>query len=411
MAIRKVCIKIRIKNPAGKRPYVSPVWETKGRLKPLWARVGGKAEHHPDGVYVLRYGNKWEFVGQETDRVIARKMALEQELEAAARVPKIPRAIHHSGVTIAEACQRYIIRISRSDLTTTTQKEALAPKTISHFERVFAEFQNSCSKTYLREVTGEDIVAYLAGMRAEIRILKNRPDLTQHDYVRMREVTVFGHYAALRRLFKKNGIDLNAMLDDDQIPRAQDREPEAYTEEELIKILEKADEEDKFVLLFFYASGFRKGEVAHLCWTDIDLNAGVCRVQPKPDWNWDSKKKRRRGVRLPDWMMDMLKERRTNRPGDKLVFPSPTGMPQRKSQFLKMVKRLAGEAGVGGRVDLHKFRSTNATAFDNIGAPVSDIGNRLGHANEATTRAYLAKLQHLTDRHRQQANQALKKLA
>jgi hypothetical protein len=78
MAIRKVSIKIRIKNPAGKRPYVSPVWETKGRLKPLWARIGGKAEHHPDGVYVLRYGNKWEFVGQETDRVIARKMALER---------------------------------------------------------------------------------------------------------------------------------------------------------------------------------------------------------------------------------------------------------------------------------------------------------------------------------------------
>jgi len=176
MAIRKVSVKIRIKNPAGKRPYENPVWETRGRLKALWARVDGKAEHHPEGVYALRYGSKWEFVGKETDRVMARKMALEQELEAAAKMPKIPRPINQSSVTIVEACQRYINKISKSDLTTTTQKEALAPKTISHFERVFAAFQNSCPKTYMREVTGEDIVAYLAGMRAEIRILKNRPD-------------------------------------------------------------------------------------------------------------------------------------------------------------------------------------------------------------------------------------------
>ena len=120
----------------------------------------------------------------------------------------------------------------------------------------------------------------------------------------------------------------------------------------------------------------------------------------KPEWNWDSKKKRRRGVSLPDWMTEMLRDRHSKRPNDTFVFPSATGMPQRKSQFLKTLKKLAESAGVRGRVDLHKFRSTNATAFDNIGASISDIGNRLGHANEATTRSYLAKLQHLTDRRR-----------
>jgi hypothetical protein len=49
MAIRKVSIKIRIKNSLGKRPYENPVWET-------------------------GYGSKWEFVGQETDRVMARRI-------------------------------------------------------------------------------------------------------------------------------------------------------------------------------------------------------------------------------------------------------------------------------------------------------------------------------------------------
>jgi len=54
----------------GKQVYANPVWETKGRLRPLWARINGKAEHHPECVYALRYGSKWEFCGQHTDVVL-----------------------------------------------------------------------------------------------------------------------------------------------------------------------------------------------------------------------------------------------------------------------------------------------------------------------------------------------------
>jgi len=84
MAIRTVTVKIRIKTPDGKRVYAGPVYETKGRLKALWARVNGKPELHPEGVYVLRYGTKWEFCGQATDVVMATKLRREQELEDAA---------------------------------------------------------------------------------------------------------------------------------------------------------------------------------------------------------------------------------------------------------------------------------------------------------------------------------------
>jgi hypothetical protein len=77
MAIRTVTVKIRIKTPEGKRVYANPVWETKGRLKPLWARAGTKAELHPEGVYCLRYGNKWEFCGQHYDVVMATKLRCE----------------------------------------------------------------------------------------------------------------------------------------------------------------------------------------------------------------------------------------------------------------------------------------------------------------------------------------------
>jgi len=50
--------------------YANPVWETKGRLRPLWARINGKAEHHPEGVYALRYGSKWEFCNMKLSPLV-----------------------------------------------------------------------------------------------------------------------------------------------------------------------------------------------------------------------------------------------------------------------------------------------------------------------------------------------------
>src|SRR5450759_306778 len=106
MAIKTVSLKIRIKTPEGRRVMVNPAWETKGRLKPLWARLGGnRTEFHPEGVYVLRYGSKWEFVGQAPDVVLATKQRREQELEDAAQAPApvvAPVIFTQSGLTILE---------------------------------------------------------------------------------------------------------------------------------------------------------------------------------------------------------------------------------------------------------------------------------------------------------------------
>jgi hypothetical protein len=258
MAIRKVTLKIRIKMPDGKRPYCAPVWEVKGRLRPLFARINGKSEHHPEGVYALRYGDKWEFVGKETDRVMARKLALEQELEDAANNPVSPKvlSIKQAGFTIAEACATHLERISKPD--SRTGKEALAPKTIDGFRHTFEAFQRSCKKVYLKEVDGDDIVNYLATLREQVYIHKDRPDFS--EIIRRREVTVKNHFASLRRLFKKNGVDIAAIMEDEQIPRPKGRTPEGYSEEEINKLWAAADDEQRDRLKFYAGSGFRKQE-------------------------------------------------------------------------------------------------------------------------------------------------------
>ena len=168
MAIRTVTVKIRIKTPEGKRVYANPVWETKGRLKPLWARVGTKAELHPEGVYCLRYGNKWEFCGQHSDVVMATKLRREQQLEDAANSPLPAIPITQSGPTILEAMERYLAKKATMD--SITGKEALAPKTISHMRGVIEAFQRTCKKIHMREVTGEDLVGYFSMLRTRANL-------------------------------------------------------------------------------------------------------------------------------------------------------------------------------------------------------------------------------------------------
>jgi integrase len=406
MAVRTVTVKIRIKTPDGKRVYANPVWETKGRLKPLWARVGTKAELHPEGVYCLRYGSKWEFCGQHTDVVMATKLRREQELEDAANNPLSVTPITQSGPTILEAMEKYLAKKATMD--PIIGKEALAPKTISHIRGVVESFQRTCGKVFLKEVTGEDLVGYFSMLRTQANL--DPKDRNYSEKLRKRNVTVKGHYATLRTFFKKHKINIAEMLEEEQIPHCKGRTPEAYTEEEILKMWAAAKPEEKIRLQFFCASGFRKLEVAYLTWNDIDFNTGICRVTPKVGWK--PKNKTSREVCLPDWLVQLLRERRKNHANDTWVFPSATGIPARKSQMLYMLKAVAKRAGISGRIDLHKFRSTYASFLNKSGkVTLEEISARLGHADAATTRSYLERMNQNTDRARQQSNETFAKLA
>ena len=277
MAIRTVTVKIRIKTPEGKRVYANPVWEAKGRLKPLWARVGTKAELHPEGVYCLRYGDKWEFCGQHIDVVTATKLRREQELEDAANNPAPITSINQSGPTILEAMEKYLAKKATMDFI--IGKEALAPKTICGMRGQIEAFQRACGKTYMKEVTGQDLVAYFSKLRVQANLNPAAPDYTEK--LRKRNVTVKNHYATLRTFFKKHKINIADMLEEEQIPHCKGRTPEAYTEDEILKMWAAARPEEKIRLQFFCASGFRKLEVAYLTWDDIDFKTGICRVTPK----------------------------------------------------------------------------------------------------------------------------------
>jgi hypothetical protein len=54
MPVLFVRLKIRVRLSNGCRSYVDPIFSSNGKLKPLYAVVNGKPEHHPEGVYIHR---------------------------------------------------------------------------------------------------------------------------------------------------------------------------------------------------------------------------------------------------------------------------------------------------------------------------------------------------------------------
>jgi integrase len=286
--------------------------------------------------------------------------------------------------------------------------DALAPKTISSMRTIIESFQRTCHKTRMKEVTGQDLVGYFSTLRLQANIDPADPNRTEK--LRKRNVTVKNHYATLHAFFKQSKINIADMLEPQQIPRCKGRKPEAFTDAELSKLWVAANREEKIRLQFFCVTGFRKKEVAHLTWADIDLETGMVKVTPKDGWR--RKNKRPFEIGLPAWLTVLLRERREDRPGDRWVFPSATGMVARCNQLLLTLKDVARRAGVTGRVDLHNFRSTYASMLNEGGnVTIEEISARLGHADTTTTRVYLEGLNQNTERARKQTDDTFAKLA
>ncbi len=85
----KVRIKIRVRHPDGTYPFLDPIESGNGKLKPLYAIVDGKVEHHPEGVYFLRYlkeGKRiWERVGNDAQLALAAEQKRERSFAARCR--------------------------------------------------------------------------------------------------------------------------------------------------------------------------------------------------------------------------------------------------------------------------------------------------------------------------------------
>lgn len=153
-----VRLKIRIRLPDGSRPYLDPVPSGNGKLKPLYALVDGKPEHHPEGCYFLRYANAegkrvWERVGKDGQFALGAR--LKRERSGAAEAVGVGIVHDTDKRLLSKAIAEYNAEI----------KAHKSKRTHAAYRLTLSLFQDAIKTTYLEDISREDILTFISALR------------------------------------------------------------------------------------------------------------------------------------------------------------------------------------------------------------------------------------------------------
>lgn len=152
----------------------------------------------------------------------------------------------------------------------------------------------------------------------------------------------------------------------------------------------------------FLASGLRRGEVAALKWTDVDLDQGVLSIRrSRVSVAWQvhesqpKTRSSRRVVSVDDRMVAVLRAHRRRQLEERLAwgsawtdsgftFVTESGEPLHPETITSMFAALVGKAGVP-RIRLHDLRHTSASLALAAGIHPKVVSERLGHSSVSIT--------------------------
>jgi integrase len=183
-------------------------------------------------------------------------------------------------------------------------------------------------------------------------------------------------------------------------PRVTVEEIEIIREGELAAVLKKLRGQPLYMIaMLALSSGMRRGELLALRWQDVDLDAGLVRVERSLEetdagglrFKAPKTKQGRRSITIPPSTVTDLrahwKEQQEQRlaigagkaPADALVFPKLDFTPRSPNVFSKEWRE--AKTGVG----FHALRHTHASSLIAAGVDVLTVSRRLGHAKPTTT--------------------------
>jgi integrase len=223
--------------------------------------------------------------------------------------------------------------------------------------------------------------------------------------------------AALNRAVELQLITRNpAQVLRKRLPKNERREMVTLTNEQTEQLLDAIRSTPLYwPVLIALATGMRRGEIAALCWRNVDLDRGEIRVIESLEQSRDGlrfkppKSGKARTVTVPGFAVDELRRRRLEhaeellRAGirlqsDTLVCArsdaSPIAPNVLTNYFARVVRRL------GLPIHFHSLRHTHATQLLLAGVHPKVAQERLGHATVALT---LDTYSHVTERLRDDA--------
>jgi integrase len=158
-------------------------------------------------------------------------------------------------------------------------------------------------------------------------------------------------------------------------------------------------EDDKDLIHFLMKTGFRDEEIMHAQYSDISFKNATVNVTSKPkgsfpgfpelEWTPKDNEAREKDIVVDDVFLKRMENRkaRYDAKSSSLIFPNGKGKPNH--HLIRVLQRLAKEAGIEGRIGLHKFRKTFATMVAKDEG-IEQARLLLGHNDIATTQKYLA---------------------
>lgn len=243
-------------------------------------------------------------------------------------------------------------------------------KTWQAYSNSLAKFKASCKRSSVQSVAREDLLAFKSYLRGE----------------ELSERAVYNNFLNVMVFLKWAGVSTRVQKSD--WPEKVERQVEIYEDEDLKEMFEAAHTTERLIMKSFLFSGLRSGEMAHLTYGDIDFKNSIWKVQPKDGWKTKTKESRRE-VPVPESHTKKILARMeaSKHELSDLIFPNSQGAVNK--HLVRIVQRVAHRAGIRGRVDDHKFRSTCATRWLREGATVEDVRRWLGHGNLETVGRYL----------------------
>jgi integrase len=317
-----------------------------------------------NAIYYLRFYDgprqRWQRVGQY-DFVKRAKLLLERQLSAKAQ-----------GFTVPDTRTPGAECTSLRDALTTYLADVEAHKhrhTFTGYKQTLDQFVPAVNADYLDEVKRAQLLEFITWLRKE-------------GYS---DRTVYNKTENVVTFLKASGLP--STLGKTDWPKYEEKKATIYSNKEVAALRAAATDEELDVLESFLGSGFRKGELANLRWTDVDFPNRLIRAQAKA--NWKTKDGEQRVIPLHARLLARLEARHAVRKSNLYVFPNRNGGPN--DHLDRVIATVAARAGVNlsGKRLVHDLRKTWATRLTRNGVDVVTVKELLGHSSMDTTMSYL----------------------
>ncbi len=189
-----------------------------------------------------------------------------------------------------------------------------------------------------------------------------------------------------------------------QAPKVVRTEVEILNAEQIADALRKLEGHPLYpIVALAIGTGARRGEIAALRWSDIDLDAATVRIERALEETKGATRMKlpktaagRRTISLPSFAVDALRDHRRQTlelrlkigigalPGDAPVFGDIEGNWPTPHGITKSWRRAVQSRGLP-RITFHSLRHSHASALIAAGIDVVTVSRRLGHASPALT--------------------------